>query len=163
VLDNLARIIYIVNDPAAASATYTKGARKDSLIRDWIDWGELCRHMAKVPAHFKRYSRPAKSKTLKGIINLRNGFAHGWAPPFRAALGIPVVEWPIAVRTARNFYWPHDEHEVSRMKRKYRGYMPTLGMMSQDLDFMEGFQNQIFGKLTRDIRRFEKHNRVVIV
>lgn len=151
-LDNLARLIYIVVDPQSAVATYKKGRRAGELIRHWVDWGELPR--------YRGYSRLKKSKDLKGIINVRNVFTHGWASPIVRDRDTGILNWPIAIRTRRNFYWPYDE--LGLMRRTYRKKMPVLDMMRNDFAFIERFQGRVFGKLVRDIRLFERHYNVEI-
>lgn len=151
-LDNLARLIYIINDPQSSHANYNKGQRKGKLIRHWIDWGEL--------NDYKGYKRLKRSIHLRGIINIRNVFTHGWSCPIYLDEETGTFYWPIAIRTRREFYWP--QVEITAMRRHYRKQIPILGMMQSDLQFIETFQNQVFSKLTRDVRKFEKNNGVEI-
>jgi hypothetical protein len=152
VLDNLARLIYLVNDPQSASATYAKGALKGKLVRHWIDWGRL-------PA-YPGYTRLKRSIILREIINIRNAFTHGWSCPIFQDKNSGILCWPIAIRTQRDFYWPFDE--ISTLKRKYRKAMPILQMMEQDFDFIERFQDRAFARLVKDVGRFEKNYSVTI-
>lgn len=93
-LDNLARLIYLVNDPQSADAAYSRG----KLVRHWIDWGRL--------SAYTGYSRLKRSKTLRETINIRNAFTHGWSCPIFQDKNTGVLFWPIAIRTKRDFYWP---------------------------------------------------------
>lgn len=153
-LDNLARLIYIVVDPQSASATFVTGPRwkRGLLIRHWIDWGQL--------NSYSGYQRLKKSKHLREIINIRNGFTHGWMCPIYRDRNTGVLSWPIAIRTRRNFYWPHGEQ--ASMRRIYRKKMPIIDMMQADLAYIESFPSQVFEKLVRDIKLFEQHNNVQI-
>ncbi len=161
-LDNLARLVFIINDPAAATRVYKKGSRSAHPVRNWIDWGELQREIAQASSHYRGYRWFAKSRPLKGITNVRNGFAHGWSPPFVADPKLHALGWPLAIRTARNFYWPHDERESALMRRHYRRYRPILDIMREDFAFMESLQDRVFARLTRDVKKFEKNNGIVI-
>jgi len=142
-LDNLARLIYIINDPNSATATQR---RRGSLVlvRHWIDWGSL--------GDYPRYARLKLSIRLREIINIRNSLTHSWSCPIAFdKKGIP--GWPLAARTKRDHPWPYDERET--MLRRYRRWLPLLPMMESDFQFVEGFQNTVFGKLVRDVRKSE--------
>jgi hypothetical protein len=149
-LDNLARLIYIINDPNSATATQR---RRGSLVlvRHWIDWGSL--------GDYLRYARLKRSIRLREIINIRNSLTHSWSCPIAFdKKGIP--GWPLAARTKRDHPWPYDERET--MLRRYRRWLPLLPMMESDFQFAEGFQNTVFGKLVRDVRKFERNYGVEI-
>lgn len=146
-LDNLARLIYIINDPNSATERYSKGL----LVRHWIGWGGL--------RDYPRYTRLKRSRRLGGIINIRNNLTHSWSCPIVAdANGIPY--WPLAARTKRDHLWPYDERQT--MFRQYRRWLPLLPMMESDFEFVESFQNTVFGKLVRDVRKFERNYGVKI-
>jgi hypothetical protein len=151
-LDNLARIVYIINDPKSASATYLRGPLKGKIIRHWIDWGRL--------RAYPGYARLKRSKKLMAIINIRNVFTHGWSCPIFVERNSGTLYWPVAIRTKRDFYWPYDERSL--MQRHYRKKQPILQMIEQDFGFIESFQNKVFGKLAKDVRKFEKSNDVEI-
>jgi hypothetical protein len=146
-LDNLARLIYILNDAKSATATNRPGR----LIRHWIDWGSL--------QSYTGYVRLKRSKVLKEIINIRNAFTHGWSCPI-AVTAEGVSLWPKALRTKRDFYWPYDEAQV--MRQRYRTWFPILQGLRDDFAFIEEFQNCIFGKLIGSVHKFEKHYTLII-
>jgi len=147
VLDNLARIIYILNDPNSATAT-TKAHR---LVRHWIDWGGL--------PNYAGYVRIRRSKTLREMVNIRNAFTHSWSCPFGVAPN-GVLLWPKAIRTKRDYYWPQDEPQIIR--KKYRRWFPVLSGLKNDLEFIERFQSRVFAKLIKDVEKFERHYNLVI-
>ena len=147
-LDNLARLIYIVNAPNGASERY----QDNRLVRHWIDWGRVCKK--------PWYRRLKKSRQLVEIINVRNTLVHGWAPPTKKEISTGTQYWPRAIRTSRDFFWPYDESK--KLKKSYRKWIPIAQMISRDLGFIERFQNRVFAKLIKDIRSFEKRYNVVI-
>lgn len=150
-LDNLARLIYIINDQNSAAERYDKRYRKGSLVRHWIDWGEL--------RNYPGYTRLKRSRQLREIIKIRNNLAHSWSCPIKFdKKGIP--GWPLAARTKRDHPWPYDERET--IIRRYKRWLPILQMMGSDFEFVESFQNNVFGKLVRDVREFERNYRVEI-
>jgi hypothetical protein len=164
-LDNLARLIYIINAPDAATRTVSKNNSRPFRCR--IDWGDLRKEIEndyeKTGGKQYRGYRPfARSKRISQIINIRNGFTHGWYPPFVADPQIRALGWPVAIRTARDFYWPHDEREGAEMRKRYRKYLPINVIMRDDFAFMEAFQNRVFARLVRDVKKFERHNAVLI-
>jgi len=149
-LDNLARLIYIINDPNSATATQR---RRGSLVlvRHWVDWGSL--------GDYPGYSRLKRSRKLREIINIRNNLTHSWSCPIAIdKMGVP--GWPLAARSKRDHLWPYDEREI--MFRQYRRWLPLLPMMESDFEFVEDFQNNVFGKLVRDVRKFERNYGVEI-
>jgi len=149
-LDNLARLIYILNDPN--SADEIDGRSKD-FTRHVIGWGGLGKRHCK----YHGYTRVLRSEQLRGIRNIRNCLTHSWKIPFRVQPGL--LYWPWAVRSAKNFMWPYDELEF---KHRYRKWIPILPMMESDLRFLERFQEERFKRLIKDISRFERFNKVEI-
>jgi hypothetical protein len=163
-LDNLARLIFIVNHPRGATEQYPSSYRQGDYVRNWIDWGDLKRkYVEKSPSDFAGFKRITRSPRLKAIIHMRHGFTHGWSPPFRVQGNPAVSSWPIAIRSKRNLRWPHDEEDAKIMRQKYRSFVPILHMMAQDMDFVERLQSEAFSRLTRQIGKFERNNGVVIV
>lgn len=150
-LDNLARLIYIVNDRNSAIERYRKRYLKGKLVRHWIDWGEL--------RPYSGYARLKRSKRLLEIIKIRNDLTHSWSCPI-ALDGNGLPHWPLAARMKRHHLWPYDERKT--MFRQYRKWLPLLPMMESDFEFVENFQNTVFRKLVRDIRKFERNYGVEI-
>jgi len=147
-LDNLARIIYILNSKNGATETLKNGRFR----RHWIDWGGIRNTW---------HPRLRASKQLRGIINIRNVFVHGWSPPTMInATNMKDVQWPLALRSSRDFYWPYDERRT--LTRKYRKWVPVINMMRDDLEFIERFQNKVFAILVKDVRTFERTYGLVI-
>jgi len=151
-LDNLARLIYIVNDPNSASAKYQGGKRRGYFVRHWVDWGEL--------PDYPGYRRLKRHKPLFEIRNIRNSLTHSWPCPiyYDKETGQPI--WPLAVRKQRDFLWPFDE--LPAVRRRYRGRRFLLEMMQGDFACVEKLQQDVFGKLVRDIRKFETNYAVKI-
>ena len=145
-LDNLARLIYIINDSKSA----TEKTRRGFLKRHRIDWGSL--------RDYPGYTRLKHSKRLKEIRKIRNNITHSWSCPIE--INNNVFRWPLAARTKHDYLWKYDERLV--MHRKYRRWLPLLPMMRDDFKFIEDFQDTIFGKLVRDVRKFEKNYGVEI-
>lgn len=151
ILDNFARLIYIINDPKSSSALIKKGKK---YKRHWIDWGTLS-----IYPGYKKYKR---NKKIKGIVNLRNIFAHSWDIIFINKNG--TMCFPEKHRKERiNPIWFY-KYEEKEFKNKYKGkYIPILEMMANDFIFLEKFQNELFKKLRLDIKKFEKNNNLEIV
>jgi len=145
-LDNLARLIYILNDPGSASELY----RQQVPMRHYIGWGQL--------KGYSGHNRAMRSEKLRGIKNIRNCLTHSWKIPFRIDQHDNMY-WPLAVRSDKSFLWPYDEPEF---KRRYRKWIPILPMMESDLRFLEGFQDERFRRLIKDISQFESSNKVKI-
>jgi len=146
-LDNLARLIYIVNDPSSATERHRRGV----LVRHWVDWGSL--------RDYSGYTRLKRSRKLREITNIRNDLTHSWSCPIAINKnGVP--NWPLAARMKRHHLWPYDERET--MFRQYRRWLPLLPMMESDFKFVEDFQDKVFRKLIRDVRNFERNQRVEI-
>jgi hypothetical protein len=145
-LDNLARLIYIVND--ADSPT-------NQSMRHWIDWGTFVKK-----CNYPGYIRIQQSKRIKEIKNIRNALTHGWAVPQRGNILTGPIFWPIAIRYSRDFLWWYDEKD--ELRKRYRKWVPAKQIMYEDYAYMERFQSKVFAKLTRDVRRFEKNHGVEI-
>jgi hypothetical protein len=146
ILDNLARLIYIINDPQSATEKNQRGA----LVRHWVGWGSL--------RGYPGYTRLKKSRRLCEIRNIRNNIAHSWSCPIYLINNIPY--WPLAVRLKRDHFWLYDELQI--MRRKYRKWLPLVPTMGADFKFIEGLQDDVFRKLTQDVKIFESNYNVVI-
>ena len=142
-LDNLARLIYIVNDPNSARETLQWN--KQRLMRHWVDWGSL--------RDYPGYARLKRCVCLREIVNIRNNITHSWANPFGFDPDTGIPYWPLAARKKRDLYWPYEEGKMMRVR--YRRCIELIPMMRDDLAFLEKLQNQVFGKLVLDIRKFE--------
>jgi hypothetical protein len=150
-LDNLARLIYIVNDPNSATEMYGRGPRRGLLVRHWVGWGSL--------RDYPAYTRLKRSRQLKEIRNIRNNITHSWSCPIIVDAN-GAFHWPLAARKKRDHLWFYDERPI--MRTKYRRWLPLFPMISDDFVFIEGFQNTVFGKLARDVRIFERNYGVEI-
>lgn len=153
-LDNLARLIYILNDPQSVTATDKRGR----FMRHRIDWGDLRQRISSNPGLYAGYSRLVRSKVVGEILNIRNAFTHGWSCPIDAPNGVPF--WPLAVRSKRDYYWAYDE--AKKMKARYKKWVPIIRMTENDLIYMERYQSQVFAKLTRSVAKFEKTHSLII-
>jgi hypothetical protein len=146
-LDNLSRLIYVVNVAAAASAKSKKGyvrheMHRSQLIRD---------HSADVP----NYIPHINSLMIQEFVSTRNAVAHYWKIPFRGA----DLQWPRDQLKDKAFAWHYDEAEY----HKYTGWTPMADIINEHLRELEKAQNEIFGLLVADIAVFEKNNGVQIV
>ncbi|MDP3510188.1 MAG: hypothetical protein Q8T09_19610 [Candidatus Melainabacteria bacterium] len=168
-LDNLARLIYILCDPNSDTKdkTYkvwppTRSGRVPTATtvtvrqRRYIDWGSLRGSWNN--HNFADYRYWLIKSRIDEIINLRNCLTHSWQPPMlQNAAG--VTEWPNAVRTRRDFLWPFDTSEGSRMRKHYRKWISITDMMQDDLKFLEETQSRIFSRLRVSFGKFERrHN-----
>lgn len=65
--------------------------------------------------------------------------------------------WPKAMRKRSQYYlWPHDASEIRRMKRELRAKIPLVTMLEQDWITIEKFQSDVFKRLYKDVKKFEK-------
>lgn len=154
-LDNLARLIYILNDSQSPTATVGSNNRL-KYRRHGMDWGRLADRMTKDPLLYRGYHRFFESQHLQEIVNIRNAATHDWLCPISVDTnGVP--SWPLAIRKKRHFYWFYDE--LPSFRRIYRKWVPIEVMLQQDLDFMTRFQNKVFARLRSDVTKFEHfHN-----
>ncbi len=150
-LDNLARLIYIVNDPSSARETLRRRNRQ-RLMRHWVDWGSL--------RLYPGYARLKQSVRLREMVNIRNNLTHSWTTPIALHPDTGTPYWPLAARRKRDLYWPYEEGKM--MRTRYRTWIELIPMMRDDLAFLEKLQNRVFGKLVRDIRKFERNYGVTI-
>ena len=158
VLDNLARLIYIVNIPNAPSARGRFGLERHS-----IGYGGLKKVQNAQPQNLKGYTRIIKNKTINEIKTIRNNFTHSWPPAIFIDKNSGEHLWPIAMRKREQYYlWPHDPNEQKRMRREYRKIIPIKEMIENDWNEIEKFQNYVFKKLYKDISKFEKNHNLKI-
>jgi len=142
-LDNLARLIYIIVD----NKSVTKKDSRGCFVRHWFDWGKL--KEKKYPGYIKF----CRSKKIKEIINVRNQMAHSW----RCIIG-ENYSWPEAIRNNRDLKWPYDNEGW----RRYKKWLCIKDMIKFDFEYLEKFQNNVFKRLFQDISRFEKNNKIFI-
>jgi len=149
-LDNLARIIYIICDSNSADAVDRRGR----FIRHWIDWT----HLGAYPGFIKI----KQSILLKGIKNIRNMITHSWKIPemyLRETNQGPF--WPLAIRRARVYLWPYDER--STLFKRYRKWISIQDTVDRDFRYIEYLQNVIFSKLIRRVAIFENNYNLKII
>lgn len=151
ILDNFARLIYIVNDVGAAFEKNKHG----NFVRHWIDWNDVKRK------RYYGYKGIFENKNVNEMVHLRNIFTHSWDIIMVNNNGILSI--PEKHRKERmNPIWFY-KHEEKEFKAKYRGrYIPILKMIEDDYKSIEKFQNEIFKKLYRDVKKFEKNNNLEI-
>lgn len=160
VLDNLARLIYIINIPNAPIAQDRWGNFK----RHTIGFGGLNSVLAQNTSSLKGYSKAIKSKAINEIKTLRNNFTHSWPPTFFIENQTFDIFWPTAMRKKEQYYlWPHDNDEAKKVKRQYRKKVKAIEMINEDWIQIEKFQNHIFSKLIKDIVKFERNHNLRIV
>lgn len=155
-LDNIARLIYIINDPCAPWEN--KSRNNPILLRHWMDWGELVKNKI---LNYPNYKYFKKLSQIKQIYNIRHIITHGWTFPYTYDHNKKILYWPSAIRYSKDKYlWPYDENIL--MKKKYIKWIPIIQTIEKDYHFIEKIQNSIFNKLTKDVIIFEKNNNVVI-
>lgn len=157
VLDNLARLIYIVNIP---NAPYERG--RFGLMRHSIGYGGLKKIQLHNQLDLKGYNRIIKNRAINEIKTIRNNLTHSW-PPAIFFDKIGNCYWPIAMRKKEQYYlWPHDPTERRKMNREYRKKVLIIKMINKDWIELERFQNYVFKKLIKDISKFEKNHNLKI-
>lgn len=145
-LDNIARLIYIIKVPGSA----TKKDIKGNLQRHWIDRGSLLKGHAPVIAAYKA---DLDTDIIRQIVNVRNAITHYWKIP--TADG----KWPLSeLSTRRAFAWPYSEASF----RSYSNWTPiSLILQSHFVEIMNA-QSNIFEKLIADIADYESDNNIQI-
>jgi len=160
VLDNLSRLIYIINVPNGASALGNYG----KLKRHSIGYGQLRKLYLDNKPNMKGYRNIAFSQTMNEIKNIRNNFTHSWPPVMFISKDSNEYLWPVAMRKKEQYYlWPHDAEEIRRIKREYRKKMSIISMAKRDWRDLELFQNRVFKRLYKDVKKFEKNYNLKIV
>lgn len=156
VLDNLARLIYIVN------VSNSPGDKDGHVFkRHSIGYGLLKATQRDNPNELKGYTRIIHNKTMTEIKIIRNNFTHGWPPTI--FIHNNVYLWPTAMRKKGQYYpWPHDPEEKKMIKVKNRKKIPIRQMIEMDWKSLENFQNDVFGKLVHDIKKFERNHKLII-
>jgi hypothetical protein len=153
VLDNLARLIYILNDPDSATKKISK---KDiRLLRHWIDWPHL-RKEFNLPKNCSMIDSPI----LKEILGLRNNFIHNWRPPIKVDKENQKLYLFQNIRDDRNYLWPYEERE--QLVEKYNEVKSLDAFLDDDFTFIEELTNEIFNQLIIDIEIFEANYNLTI-
>lgn len=156
VIDNLARLIYIINIPVAPTQQGQFGLKRHS-----IGYGGLRSLLNQNPNHLTGYVKFIKNKEINEIKTVRNNFTHSWPPTIFQINGVPY--WPTAMRKREQYYlWPHDITEAKKIKIQYRKKLPIIEMIKEDWQSLEVFQNAVFGRLSKDIEKFEVNHSLTI-
>lgn len=145
-LDNLARIIYIINVPNAATAKKSTGEYR----RHRIDRGEL---LAKYSTHVGPYIPQIDNPLINEFVAVRNTHTHYWKIPWKD------LEWPRDQLRDKAFAWQYDEPEF----HSYSGWQPIAKIVQDHFQELERAQDAVFGLLLNDIAKFEANNGVTIV
>ncbi|WP_448697850.1 hypothetical protein ACFGVR_13670 [Mucilaginibacter sp. AW1-3] len=154
VLDNLSRLIYIVNMPNSANEVDRYGRFK----RHSIGYGQLSKLYLANKANLKGYGNISRHRVMHEIKNVRNNFTHSWSPVMFIDSTTGNYLWPIAMRKKEQYYlWPHDNEEIRRIKREYRKKLPVIDLVKNDWLELEQFQNMVFKRLYMDIKKFERN------
>lgn len=159
ILDNLARLIFIVIDKESPTLLW----RKKRLMRNWIDWNICKDHFKKYSDEYKtipnldKYNHILSLPIVEEIQKIRNNFSHSWPPPIYQDEITKELSWPLAMRYERDYYWPYEEQQEEGYK-KYAKTEPIIEMIEKDFSFMKTLQNDIFGLLVTSISEFEKNH-----
>jgi hypothetical protein len=148
-LDNLSRIIYIINEPNAVSANM-KRDRTGDYVRRAIDRTTLVRRHA---THISMYITHIDSPTIDEFSMVRNAMAHYWAIPFDNG------QWPRDQLRDKAFAWPSHEPKYTT----YTGWTPFQVILNEHFKELIKAQDAVFGLLVNDIAKFETNNSVTIV
>ncbi len=152
VLDNLSRLIYIINDPNSPFEVL----RKNYLLRHWIDWPLLVREN-----RYPNYSVFTENNFIKEILNIRNNFTHNWACIVFINRDTGKRMWPIEIRNDRNYLWHYEELEEFKMR--YKNLKNIDDFLNEDWNTIEEFQNKVFEQLVIDVELFENHFNLEII
>ena len=159
VIDNLARLIYIINIPDAP----TKIGNYGGFTRHQIGYGNLDKLYTYSSTHLHGYYKFIKSKKINEIKTVRNNFTHSWPPAIFPDKNTGQLSWPTAMRKREQYYlWPHDADEIKKMKKQYRKKVLIVKMIKSDWKALEEFQNAVFKRLTKDVIKFETNHNLTI-
>lgn len=145
-LDNLSRVIYIINVPNAAADTTKRG----EYVRHAMDRGRLLRDHS---AHIGPYIAHIDNDLIDEFSLTRNAIAHYWMIPFRGNM-----EWPRNQLKDKAFAWHYDESKY----HTYSGWQPLTEIIEDHFQELIRAQDAIFGLLLSDIPKFEAQNGVTI-
>ena len=147
-LDNLARIIYIINIRGGASEKTKRG----EYIRHRMDKGNLLD--SKYTAAIAPYIPHMTSPLIEEFWSTRNTIAHFWMIPFKGEN----MEWPRDGLKDRALAWHYDESKY----HTYSDWQPSAKIIGEHLQELMRAQDAIFGLLVNDIAKFESNNAVTI-
>ncbi len=144
-LDNLSRIIYIINVKGAASAKTGKGV----YVRHLRDRGNL---LDKHSSDITSYLPHINSNLIEEFAFTRHAIAHYWK--------IPILngQWPRDQLRQKAFAWPYDEAQFN----KYSGWQPIDLIIQEHFQELIRSQDMSFGQLLKDLTKFEANNGVTI-
>lgn len=157
ILDNLARLIYIINIPNAPTATDQWGKIRHSLY--------FSKLKKQNQIHLKGYKLVINNAQVKEIMNIRNSLAHSWPPItyHQTSTGKKFFDYKM-VRKKEYYLWPHDVDEIKKLKKiKRRKKIEVSVMVQKDWRTIESLQSKIFKYLYRDIRKFEANHNLIII
>lgn len=149
-LDNLSRLIYIINIPYAASANTKKNGTGD-YVRHAIDRGKLLKDHS---AAISTYTPYINSNLIDEFSSTRNTIAHYWTIPFRG----DNLEWPRDQLKDKALAWHYDESR----SHTYSGWQSCAVIIEAHFQELLRVQGAIFGLLLNDIGKFELNNGVTI-
>ena len=139
-LDNLARLVFIINIPSGHSEKNKKGV----YLRHSIDRGQL---LSKYKQHINSYVPLLKSPLIEELVNVRNAMTHYWKIPLEDG------KWPRGeLKSTKAFAWPYDEAQF----HEYEDWQPVPDIIKEHWQEIERVQNDVFGLLIADIPKFEQ-------
>ena len=145
-LDNLARLIYIIRVPNAA----TKRTKKGILRRHIVDRGLLLKDHSR---DISTYTNDIDNVDIQQIVNVRNAITHYWKIPTRN------WEWPVSeLSTTRAYAWPYSEEAFNG----YSNWTPISLILQGHLAALVQSQSSIFERLLSDIIYYERDNNIRI-
>ena len=148
-LDNLSRLVYIVNHPDAVTANTKKDGTGD-YVRRAIDRTMLVKKHA---THIGMYIPHIDSPMLDEFSMTRNAMAHYWAIPFDNG------KWPRDQLRDKALAWPYHEPKYTT----YTGWTPVEVILADHSRELTKAQDAVFGLLVDAIAKFEANNLVTIV
>ena len=153
-LDNLSRLVYIVNVPDAPSATYPSKKNPGKLIRWGIDRTKLLQDWKHcIPAYLPHLD----NNLINELTAVRNAHAHYWKIPcqFEPSKG---GCWPRDQLRQKAFAWPHHDTKFS----DYSDWTPITQIITEHSQALLDTQRNGFELLISDITKFEANNGVKI-
>lgn len=147
VLDNLARIAFLINHADAPSKRNMHG----KLLRHLIDFS-LFRKEYTVSGYRKAFNQ----KNLKEIEVMKNNFQQREPSPLIFTEKGQSLLFPSALRSATKPW------SVELYKPRFRKYLPLGEMLTTDFNTVFTVQEELYQKFIQDISKFENKNSLVI-